>query len=467
MLRQHHQFFRILFQVSDALIVAASWIGCYILRFDYLSDVLPVTQGFPEFNNYFYLMFAIMVLWFVVFQASGLYTSHRNQKMSREIFQVLRACGLAFLILSAGTYLSLEKEDFFSRGVMVLFGVISTLMLVALRVGLRMGLRFLRRHGRNLRYALVVGQPNLIRAFGSRLKLHPELGVILKGCVPVSDVASNLEFPVLGSLKDVPEIVRTQKIDQIILALPNANASMIEDLLPELLDLNVDIRIIPDVFQYMTLGCQVEEFEGLPLISINQSPVVGWNSVGKRILDFIVALVSIVIFSPLMALIYLSIRIFTPGPGIIVQDRMGLDGRLFGMYKFRTMSVGAENDANGWTVKNDNRVTWLGKILRRTSLDELPQLINVLKGEMSCVGPRPERPSMVDKFRKDIPKYMLRHKVKAGMTGWAQVNGWRGDTSLEKRIEFDLYYISNWSIFFDLKIIVMTLIRGFISRNAY
>jgi Undecaprenyl-phosphate glucose phosphotransferase len=275
-------------------------------------------------------------------------------------------------------------------------------------------------------------------------------------------------LPVLGISPDLTQVLKDNQIDEVVLALRNSHRDQLDQILSSLVDHNIQVRIIPDLHQFITLGCDVEEFEGMPLISLNQSPVIGWNSVAKRVSDIVYASFALLIFSPLMALITLAIKFFTPGPTIYRQERMGLDGKVFQMLKFRTMRVDAETQTGAvWAKKDDDRVTWLGKFLRKTSLDELPQLVNVLRGEMSCVGPRPERPSLVDKFKHDIPRYMLRHKVKAGMTGWAQVNGWRGDTSLEKRIEYDLYYISNWSLLFDFKIMLMTLLKGFISKNAY
>ncbi|HEX4922512.1 MAG TPA: exopolysaccharide biosynthesis polyprenyl glycosylphosphotransferase, partial [Bdellovibrionales bacterium] len=222
------------------------------------------------------------------------------------------------------------------------------------------------------------------------------------------------------------------------------------------------------ISQYSILGFEVEEFDGLPILTLNQSPIVGWNAVTKRISDIVYSLVALILFSPLMLLIALLVKLTSRGPVLYKQERMGMDGRTFYMYKFRSMRPDAEAQTGAvWAKKGDDRTTWIGAILRKSSLDELPQFINVLKGEMSCVGPRPERPVFVEKFRKEIPGYMLRHKVKAGITGWAQVNGLRGNTSLEDRIEYDLFYITHWSLAFDLRIMLMTVFKGFFSPNAY
>jgi Undecaprenyl-phosphate glucose phosphotransferase len=235
-----------------------------------------------------------------------------------------------------------------------------------------------------------------------------------------------------------------------------------------LADEAIDVHVVPDVRGYSPLGCEVERFYDLPMVRINESPLNGGAAIFKRITDIVAAGVGILMISPLLFLIAVAVKLSSPGPILYAQERMGLDGRTFKMLKFRSMRTDAERQSGAvWATKGDDRCTPLGAFLRRTSLDELPQLWNVLCGDMSLVGPRPERPVFVSRFRKEIPHYMLRHKVKAGITGWAQINGWRGNTSLDRRIECDLYYIQNWSYLFDLKILTMTLWKGFVNKNAY
>jgi Undecaprenyl-phosphate glucose phosphotransferase len=229
----------------------------------------------------------------------------------------------------------------------------------------------------------------------------------------------------------------------------------------------LDIKIIPDLYQFASVGGAIEEFEGLPVISLQGCPLDGINLFTKRALDLAIAGLALVVFSPLMVVIALTVKLTSRGPVLFKQERVSFDGSRFTIFKFRTMFTNAEASGPGWTKPGDDRVTPIGRILRSTSLDELPQLFNVLRGDMSIVGPRPERPVYIKEFRQRIPRYMLRHKVPAGITGWAQVHGWRGDTSIDKRIEYDLYYIENWSIFLDLKIVCMTLVNGFRNRNAY
>jgi Undecaprenyl-phosphate glucose phosphotransferase len=239
-------------------------------------------------------------------------------------------------------------------------------------------------------------------------------------------------------------------------------------ILDSLKDETTDIQLVPDIHEYVTLGCEVEDFDGLPIVNINDSPLAGWPALGKRVIDIALSGTALAFLSPLLAFIALCIKFSSRGRVLYTQERMGLDGRTFKMLKFRSMNEDAERSTGAvWANPKDHRRTPLGTFLRQTSLDELPQFWNVLRGDMSLVGPRPERPVFVQQFRKDIPHYMLRHKVKAGITGWAQVNGWRGNTSLDQRIQCDLYYIRNWSYLLDLKIIVLTLWKGFINKNAY
>jgi Undecaprenyl-phosphate glucose phosphotransferase len=253
----------------------------------------------------------------------------------------------------------------------------------------------------------------------------------------------------------------------VVIALPITELHALKALMDRLSLETVDVRVVPDLYSYATLGRGIEEFAGLPIVSLQDAPIYGWNSVLKRCFDVLFSLTVLVGLAPLLALIALSVRLTSKGPIFYRQERMGLDGRLFGMYKFRTMLVNAEAAGAQMAARDDPRRTFLGTWLRRLSLDELPQFVNVLLGEMSVVGPRPERPSFIDAFKQQIPKYHLRHKMKAGVTGWAQIHGLRGQTSIATRIEYDLYYIEHWSLMLDLKIVVRTIFGGFLSKNAY
>jgi Undecaprenyl-phosphate glucose phosphotransferase len=253
----------------------------------------------------------------------------------------------------------------------------------------------------------------------------------------------------------------------VLVALPMEQLGALKTIMATLSQETVDVRVVPDLYQYMTLCGGIDEFAGLPLINLQATSLVGWNLVIKRLFDMSLALTGMILISPLLVLVALAVRLSGRGPVFYTQERVGMDGRTFKMYKFRTMRVDAEADGAKMTVEGDPRRTAIGTVLRTLSLDELPQLWNVVRGDMSLVGPRPEQPGFVEDFKREIPRYALRHKIKAGMTGWAQVNGMRGNTSIEKRIEMDLYYIENWSMTLDFKILARTVFGGFLSRNAY
>ncbi|MCL4137680.1 UNVERIFIED_CONTAM: hypothetical protein GTU68_023996 [Idotea baltica] len=277
----------------------------------------------------------------------------------------------------------------------------------------------------------------------------------------------DVDIPQLGTYHDLKTILDKGKVDQIIIALSYTEPEFLEPILAAIGDSMVDVKIVPDVQQFIQLGSEIEDFNGVPIVSLASTPLCGVNRLVKRSLDIAFGAIFLVVFFPLMLLIALAVKLTSRGPIFFTQERVGLDGKQFSIYKFRTMARDAENNGAKFAVRGDTRVTGLGRMLRKTSLDELPQLVNVLRGQMSLVGPRPERPVFIKEFRRHIPKYMLRHKVQAGMTGWAQVHGWRGNTSIEKRIEYDLYYIEHWSLALDFKILFMTLLHGLRDRNAY
>jgi Undecaprenyl-phosphate glucose phosphotransferase len=329
-------------------------------------------------------------------------------------------------------------------------------------------LRFARRRGHNLRRVLIVGMPAQAQALFNRIKSYRHLGLHVAGLYLVeqgdsADFASGIDL--IRSPDELSELVRSGAVDQIFVALPLAQASRLKDIQACLGDERVALYFVPDLGDLATLRAlrgSVEEFNDLQIIRLQSSPHNGWNVLSKRLVDITVGGFALLIFAPLMAVIASAVKLSSRGPVFYRQERMGLDGKRFQMLKFRT-TLGDDEKLTGlvWAMNDDSRVTSIGRWLRQTSLDELPQLINVMRGEMSLVGPRPERPPLIDEFRKTIPKYMLRHKVKAGMTGWAQIHGWRGNTSLATRIEYDLDYIENWSLKRDIKILFLTLLSGF------
>ena len=466
MLKQRRHLFEFLFLATDLLVVSVAWIIAYWIRF--LSGWIEVQKGVPPFTRYLAMTLFIWLVWAFVFKRMGLYRPMRGVRRSIEIWRLMNGNALALLLFMSVTYLFWEKQIEFSRLVFVYFGALACVLTVLQRSVLRFLLQELRRRGYNLRYMLVVGAGKVAADVVSRVRLRRELGIQLLGCLSKdgSEKRGAGGVPVMGSYAALGELLHSCEIDQVVVALPLEDNHLLPEIMEQLRDSTVDVKIIPDVYQFMTVGGSIEDFEGLPIISVQESPIEGINLYAKRLLDFSVAAVSLVALSPLMLLIAALIKLSSRGPVLYGQERMSIDGSRFRIYKFRTMRLDAEVSGPQWSKRGDKRVTLIGRFLRTYSLDELPQLFNVLRGDMSLVGPRPERPVFISEFRKQIPKYMLRHKVPAGMTGWAQINGWRGDTSIDKRIECDLFYIKNWSILLDLKIVWLTLFRGLRDRNA-
>ena len=466
MLKRHSQFFESLMLLSDLLVIAASWIAAYYLRFFW--GPVPVYRGIPGLRPYLFLLALIVVIWGVAFKAFGLYRPRRVSSRFAEVWDIAKACTLAVLILVALTFFLKQFE--FSRLVIVYFWIFSIASVSLVRGSFREALRMLRRRGYNLRHVLIVGDGGLARKLAERIDARPDIGLRIVGVLAGDPemVGEKMEgLRVLGTYEEAGKIAGRLSIDKVFIAIPIEAYGRMEAILRSMEAGFLDINVVPDLYQYVTLRGGVEEFDGIPLISLQDSPLYGWSLVAKRITDVALSALALLITGPLMLLIAVAVKLTSPGPILYRQERMGLDGTIFQMLKFRSMTSDAEaNLGPVWAARNDRRRTPIGALLRRTSLDELPQLFNVLKGEMSLVGPRPERPVFIEELRTRIPKYMLRHKVKAGMSGWAQVNGWRGDTSLETRIEYDLYYIENWSLLFDLKILWLSLWRGFIHRNA-
>jgi Undecaprenyl-phosphate glucose phosphotransferase len=331
-------------------------------------------------------------------------------------------------------------------------------------------LQTLRLKGRNLQRILVVGASDLGREITYKLQAHRELGLEVVGFL--DDDRGKLGrqvmgVPVLGTLNEIEDVIAERAVDQVYIALPlDAHRKMVR-VMQQVGRSCVEVKLVPDVLQYATLKSSLEDLDGTPVINLSQVPLQGWQSLAKRMMDLAISLASALVLVPILPWVALAVWLEDRGPVFYRQERMGLDGRPFQILKFRSMRVDAEKTTGPiWAVEDDPRRTRVGAFLRRTSLDELPQLWNVIKGEMSIVGPRPERPSFVSQFKRKIPQYMLRHRVKSGITGWAQVHGWRGNTSIKKRIQYDLYYIENWSLKLDLKILWMTFRQGLL-KNAY
>jgi Undecaprenyl-phosphate glucose phosphotransferase len=451
--------------VGDAAAATIALVGAYAVRF--WSGLFDTPLGVPPLSWYLFLLLPLLPLHAIALRVAGLYEYRHERTKADEAFLVLQAVSLATLFVVASTFFI--RNYSYSRGVILLFWALDVVSVYSVRLGIRDLVRAMRRHGRFVRRAVVVGAGPLGQEVVRRLRGHPEFGVQVVGYlddrVPVGERVEGRE--VLGGYAAVTQVLAEHRADQLFVALPMEAHHELLKILNAIEGELVNVRVVPDILQFVTLRSVVEELEGLPVVSLAQSPITGWSRVAKRGMDIVCATVGLLVLSPVLGLIAVAIRLGSPGPVLFRQDRMGLDGRSFQMYKFRSMREDAEAETGPvWASEGDARRTALGRLLRRFSLDELPQLWNVLKGEMSLVGPRPERPYFVHQFKTLIPQYMLRHKVKSGMTGWAQVNGLRGNTSLEKRIEYDLYYIQNWSIALDVKIALLTVYRAWQHRNA-
>jgi exopolysaccharide biosynthesis polyprenyl glycosylphosphotransferase len=479
LIRQRHKAIATIYFLGDLLATVAAFFAAWVLRFELevIPDFVPLSEDAPALRRYLELLPFVLVLWPVVFYFHGLYQNRRGRSRVDEALTVLVAVLLASVLLSVVVAWyrpprapgSLEYFTY-SRAFLALFGLCDLVLVVAGRNVLRQLLRRMRLAGHNLQRILVVGAGALGREITHKLVGHRELGFEVVGFLDDDPGKQGQRFsdvPVLGGTREIESVLEERNVDQVYVALPlEAHRKMLR-ILQTVSRECVEVKLVPDILQYATLKAALEDVDGTPVINLSQVPLQGWNSLVKRGMDVALSLTALAALLPLLPFVALAIWIEDRGPIFYRQERMGLDGKSFMILKFRSMRVDAESSTGPvWAVKDDPRRTRVGGFLRRWSLDELPQIWNVLKGEMSLIGPRPERPAFVQEFKHKIPQYMLRHRVKSGITGWAQVHGWRGNTSIKKRIQYDLYYIENWSLKLDLKILWMTVRKG-MRDNAY
>jgi Undecaprenyl-phosphate glucose phosphotransferase len=465
MLKAHSKFLEQLMLAGDLLVVAACWLIAYAVRF-YVAGP-PVRHGdIPPLGPYLLMLLPILVVWGVSFRAFDLYRPRRIGSHLSEAADIAKASSMGALVLVAVMTFLFREYDY-SRVVIVYFWLLSIATVWLSRAVFREALRFVRRRGYNLRYAVVVGGGELAATVVSRIQSRPDVGIQVLGVVG-DDKEGTGGARWLGGYADLRAVLDGNAVDHVVLALAHEDYGRLGGLLDAVGDEPVTIHVVPDLFRFASLRGGVEEFEGMPFIHLRDSPLHGWSRVAKRAFDVVFSLAMLILLAPVLALLALGVKLTSPGPVLYGQERMGLDGQRFRMLKLRTMRVDAEAGTGPvWATEADPRRVPFGSFLRRFSLDELPQFVNVLRGEMSVVGPRPERPFFVEQFRRTVPGYMLRHKVKSGVTGWAQVNGLRGNTSLEKRIQYDIEYIERWSLALDFKIIALTVARILFERNAY
>lgn len=469
MIKDNQKYFNRLLVLLDAVVVAVAY---YIAWFIWLSGMVKVIDpemGVLAKELYFSALFAIVPGYLLLYSNCDLYTPKRTTKQVYEFFNIIKANTIGLLAIMVVLY-AINLPDF-SRGMIFLFYGINVVLEVMMRKSVRFALRYFRKKGYNMKHILLVGYSRAAESYIDRITQNLEWGYIVCGVlddkIPHGTTYKGVE--VVGSIDTLELILQDNKLDEIGITLALEDYDRLEEIVNICEKSGVHTKFIPDYNRVIPSSPYLEDLGGLAVVNIRHVPLTNTaNMLLKRVVDIFGALVAIILFSPIMLVAAIGIKLTSKGPLIFKQERVGLHNRPFKMYKFRTMEVqNEEEEKKGWTKKNDPRVTRIGKILRKTSIDEMPQFFNVLKGDMSLVGPRPERPLFVEKFKEEIPRYMIKHQVRPGVTGWAQVNGYRGDTSIRKRIEFDLYYIENWTIWLDFKILFLTFFKGFINKNAY
>ena len=469
MIRDNQKYFNRLLVILDAIVIIISYLlSWFVWLSGYIKEVHPDTGVLAQ-EIYFMALVAVVPGYLILYNMVDMYSSKRIARTVYEIFNIIRANTIGLIAVMVVMF-AIHVDDY-SRGMIVLFYGVNIVLESAMRKTVRIVLRFFRKKGYNIKHILLVGYSRAAEEYITRLKSNPEWGYevcgILDDKVPRGAVYKGVK--VIGDIDNLDIILPENKLDEIGITLALEDYYRLEEIVNTCEKSGVHTKFIPDYNSVIPSKPYLEDLGGLAVINIRRVPLTNTaNMLIKRMVDIIGATLAIIIFSPIMIIAAIGVKTTSKGPLIFKQERVGLHNKTFKMYKFRSMEVQpVEEEKKGWTKKNDPRVTKIGRILRSTSIDELPQLFNVLKGDMSLIGPRPERPRFVEQFKEEIPRYMIKHQVRPGITGWAQVNGYRGDTSIKKRIEYDLYYIENWTLTFDIKIILMTFFTGFINKNAY
>ncbi len=469
LIRDHQKYFNKLLVLLDAMVIAAAyWFSWFLWLSGYVKENDPGI-GILSVETYFAALAAIVPGYLILYNTFDLYSSKRTAKTIYEIFNIIKANTVGLLAVMVVLY-AINIPDF-SRGMVGVFYGINIVAESLMRKSVRYGLRRMRKKGYNVKHILLVGYSRAGEEYINKIKANPEWGYevcgILDDHVPVGAVYKGVR--VTGEIETLQTVLTDNQLDEIGITLSLSDYDRLEAIVKLCEKSGVHTKFIPDYNSVIPSRPYLEDLDGLAVVNIRRVPLNNMaNMLMKRLVDIAGALAAIVLCSPFMLTAAIAVKVTSRGPLIFKQERVGLHNKPFQMYKFRSMEVQSDADEKkGWTVKNDPRVTKVGRLLRSTSIDELPQLFNVLKGDMSMIGPRPERPLFVEKFREEIPRYMIKHQVRPGITGWAQVNGYRRDTSIKKRIEYDLYYIENWSMAFDMKILFLTFFRGFINKNAY
>jgi exopolysaccharide biosynthesis polyprenyl glycosylphosphotransferase len=463
MIRKKREQLARMYALSDLLAILLSFFISFWLSLH--SGILGVPKGIPLLANYLIIIPFLLLMQLIYFSYQGFYRFKLRRNRLDDLFLIILNSSISsFVVLLIFSYFKSYRFIHFeiSHIFIAVYAPVSILFLFICRLLMFKIFKKVSLARNGVSRILIAGQDDLAGMTAANLVKYRHFGLEVAGFLGPEQRANTL-----GNCDDLKKVVEKHGITDLFIALPLKEYCTIMKLIETGNNLLLDIRLVPDILQLASLRAGVEHIEGLPIINLGDIPLEGWPALSKRIFDFLVSLAGLIFFLPLMALTALSIKLDSAGPVFFLQTRVGLDGLIFRMIKFRTMVKNAEKETGPiWSPQNDQRVTRLGRILRKLSIDELPQLLNVLSGDMSLVGPRPERPELVDKFKKNIPRYMLRHRVKTGMTGWAQVHGLRGNTPLDKRIEYDIYYIQNWTLRLDLEILFRTILKfQFIDKN--
>ncbi len=467
MIKENQRLLNRIQVMLDGLVMLFCYAVAWFIRFK--TGIFPQDLWVLSLRGYMKLLVYILPGFLLLYYMYKLYEPKRVLGRRLEAWRILQANGIGVMVLIVVLYVT--KQIDVSRRMLAVFAVLNVCITIIERNLIRLFLRNIRRKGYNLKQILLVGYSNATEGYIDRIMQNPEWGYEIRG---ILDDHKEIGYQyrgikVIGWLADLDIILPESHLDEIVITLGLNEYTKLGMLVNKCEKSGVHTKFIPDYNNIIPTKPYTEDILGLPVINIRHVPLTNWlNRFVKRAVDIFGALVAIILFSPTMIVVSIIIKMTDSGPLIYKQERVGLKNEPFYMYKFRSMVVQKEADEKSkWTVKDDPRVTPIGRFMRKTSIDELPQLFNILKGDMSLVGPRPERPQFVEKFKEEIPRYMIKHQVRPGLTGWAQVNGYRGDTSIRKRIEYDLYYIENWTLGFDFKIILLTFFKGFINKNAY
>ena len=467
MIKDNQKHFNRLQVVIDAFVIALSYILAWLIKFE--GPFAANSVKALSFQQYMILLVGIVPGFLILYYAFNLYTPKRIQGRRLELANITKANTIGVFLVIGALYV-LKQLDY-SRAVLFIFYVINIVAEAVVRNLIRYVLRDMRKKGYNQKHVILVGYSRAAEEYIDRVIQNPQWGYTIRGILDDNVEAGTTYkgIKVIGRIANLMVILPENRLDEIAITLGLNEYYRLEEIVALCEKSGVHTKFIPDYNNIIPTKPYTEDILGLPVINIRHVPLTNtFNAMVKRAMDIVGSIFGIIVASPIMLLACLLIKLTSPGPLIYKQERVGLHNKTFRMYKFRSMEIQPESEEKkAWTTKNDPRVTGIGKLMRRTSIDELPQLFNILKGDMSLVGPRPERPFFVEKFREEIPRYMVKHQVRPGLTGWAQVNGYRGDTSIRKRIEYDLYYIENWTIGFDIKIMFLTIFKGFVNKNAY